>query len=395
MGLSANKVSHFYPTSLEGQHLLVAIYGARAGEVFKMEFRDEAAKRTMNFEVTVIGMQALDPGTSELVPAPDGAEVPGWTLQVLKMNKEFMVMEPGKYEIYLTSSAPEKLVGSTNFVAVSTAEFSPEQIAAIKSDPLSAKFVRIVLGCKECPSKLRAYAGLQKDQKSEEEGWIWYRSLGTEFACECGKTKFPLVYLREGLSGILVRSTSPLSSNLISPVKLYEASALEQACRDFREILDRNAEEEQVQQFLESHPVFWHSFAPTRLMFKKPVLTKYVSDFVILNERKELLLIEIEKPSIGLIKDDGAIRHELQHAIAQVNNWIQVFNEHRAAALDCMGLKIDDVVKVKGVVIAGRTPTDSQANRLLRSWSWDDISFQTFDDLLHQTREVLRHIANV
>ena len=130
-------------------------------------------------------------------------------------------------------------------------------------------------------------------------------------------------------------------------------------------------------------------------MVKKPVLSFYVVDFAVVNQRKELLLIEIERPGIPLVKKDGGIRSELQHAIDQVRRWIQVFNDHRAAALECFDLKLEDVAKVKGTVIAGRTPQDEKQARLLRATSWGEIDFFTYDDLLKGASDIIKQIATV
>lgn len=395
VGVSQNRVSCIYPLPLQGQHLLVGIYEPRAGESFYLEFRERTLGRTVDLSIQIESMELIDPLSGATQTGTDSSAFPGWALRVVGLNKDFMIMEPGKYEVYLKIGSNDHFLGETQFAFATPAPLSPDDTVALKSDPLSVKLVRMELSCKSCKDRLRVYAGLDRNPKLEDEGWQWHRSLGPEFVCSCGKTKFPLVYLREGLSGALVRSTQPLTSNAVDLLRTYEVSALEEACREFAGLLDRSSSEEEVQNFLESHPVFWHSFAPVKLMFKKPILSKYVTDFVILNERKELMLVEIEKPGTPLIKDDGAMRHELQHAMAQANNWLQQLGEHRAAGLDCIGLKMDDVVRVKALVVAGRTPKDPALNRRLRFLEMNDITFLTFDDLLHRTREVIRHIANV
>jgi len=347
----------------------------------------------MDLTVTISEVQAVDPVTGQIVHAPGSLQIPGWALKIITLNKDFMIMEPGKYEVFLKCKEEEQNLGSTIFAFVSSGIPSSEQIAAMKSDPMSAKLVRADFGCKECPSHLRVYAGLERNSKLEEQGWLWHGSLGTEYVCQCGKTKFPLIYLRDGLAGALFRSTKPLSSNSIDLVRLYEVSALEQDCRDFKKLIDSNVEEERYQVFLEDHPIFLCRFSPKKLMHKKPVLSKHVVDFAVLNERRELILIEIEKPTTPLLKVDGGIRAELQHAISQVKNWTQVFEDHRAAALECIGLKLAEVAKVRGAVIAGRTPQQEDEARALRGWSWQGIELYTYDDLLHHTNEIIRHIA--
>ncbi len=278
--------------------------------------------------------------------------------------------------------------------------FTPEDIAAIRSDPLGLKIVQLRLSCKICHVELRTYTGLERNDKLEAKGWIWYESLLENFPCECADKRnvFSLRYIRTGLNGVLRRSFTPAgkaTASTVDTVRLYERTALEQDCREFLKLIRSKAKEEEVQKFLESHTIFFSSFLPAKLMVKKPVLTKYIVDFAVVNQRKELLLIEIERPGIPLVKKDGGIRSELQHAIDQVRRWIQVFNDHRSAALESFGLKLADVARVKGVVIAGRTPLDEKQARLLRATSWGDIEFFTYDDLLEGTSDIIKQIATI
>jgi len=110
-------------------------------------------------------------------------------------------------------------------------------------------------------------------------------------------------------------------------VRLYEDSALAETCRKFVRLLDSEPDEEQVQKFLESNPVFFHTFTPIKLIPKPPILTEYKADFAVLNNRRELLLIEIERPALRLLKKDGGVTADLQHAIDQVRNWMCVVND--------------------------------------------------------------------
>ena len=80
---------------------------------------------------------------------------------------------------------------------------TPERIAAIRSDPRAAKFIRVVMGCKKCPSKLVAYAGLERDPKQEAEGSVWYADLPDRFDCECGSASYDLSSTRRNLAALL------------------------------------------------------------------------------------------------------------------------------------------------------------------------------------------------
>src|SRR5262249_52285910 len=157
------------------------------------------------------------------------------------------------------------------------------------------------IGCKTCSDELKVYAGIEKSTSLEAEGYKWSQSIAEdEFICSCGNTKFSLVPIRTGLHGLLQRNLNPKTDKAISSIRLYEKTALEESCRGFLKLIDSKVAEEELQKFLESHPLFFHVFLPKKLIFKPPVLTKYFADFGVLNERKELLLIEIERPTLRL-----------------------------------------------------------------------------------------------
>jgi hypothetical protein len=128
-------------------------------------------------------------------------------------------------------------------------------------------------------------------------------------------------------------------------------------------------------------------------MHKKPILAEYVCDFAILNPRKELLLVEIETGGKQLIKKDGGISAQLQHALDQVRNWLRVFSEERSAALRAFNLTTRDVAKLKGIVIAGRTPPSEMHVRDLRHSEWGGIELFTYDDLIRYVVALARQLA--
>jgi hypothetical protein len=113
------------------------------------------------------------------------------------------------------------------------------------------------------------------------------------------------------------------------------------------------------------------------------ILNRFVTDFVVLTPAKELLLIELEKPTTAILRKDGGIKADLQHAFDQVRGWLQRTVEHRSAVIDCLGLEPKEVSKISGVVIAGRGEgQDSEHLRRLKATDFGRVRFFTFDDLL-------------
>lgn len=217
-----------------------------------------------------------------------------------------------------------------------------------------------------------------------------------EFICSCGKTRFSTASIKTGLHGLLRRNVSPLTGNNLSSVRLYETTTLEQYCREILKLINADTGEEKLQLFLESHPIFFHVFQPRKILFKPPILTQYVADFALLNARNELLLVEIERPQLKMLKKDGGNTADLEHAFHQVRTCKQVLDDHKVAALEAIAdLKANEVAKVKGVVVAGRRPSDEKMVRMLRSLSNAEIELFTYDDLLESVTELIEHVANI
>jgi hypothetical protein len=382
--------------------MLTAIFQPQRGDKFKLRFRCETVKREFEivFEIAAIHHSERSDSSSPVRDIAIDRHDEGWVLQVNELAADVFVYERGVYKVYLSLGSTEVKLGEVSILNVELPPFGADDVAAIKSNPLSKKFVRIEFKCKQCGKSFRAYAGLERSKRLEDEGWIWSFDISDDrFECGCGAQDFSLAPIKKGLHGILRESFQTQSEgsagSIFYSVRLYENAALQQQCRDFKELIDSSPEEEKVQEFLKGNEIFFSVFTPQKLFLKPPVLTKHFCDFAILNERKELLLIEIERPGLPLLRKDGVITADLQHAFSQVQDWFRVFDDHRAAALHQWDLSLNDVATVRGVVIAGRTPSDEELNRRLRSQKPGNIDFYTHDDLLNTVTGLIRHVANV
>jgi hypothetical protein len=402
MGFSRSRLYYFFPVNLRGQKIVTAVFQPRVGEKFKLIFRSVSTQKEFEIVNEISGVVASERLDSQAAPQHTDLEQysGGWLVAVQNLEIDVFVYERGTYQIYLSSELGEICLGEVWFWSAEVPPFTAQDIAAIKSNPFASKLVRVEFKCKLCGESLRVYAGLERSQRLEAEGYLWNMEINHDrFKCNCGTHDFSLDPIKHGLHGLLRQTfTKPIESSegaMMNSVRLYEDSALQEYCRLFQELIDASPGEEKVQDFLEKHEIFFASFLPQKLLVKPPILTKHFADFAILNERKELLLIEIERPNLLLLRKDGNITAELQHAFGQVRDWFQVFDDHRAAALDAWGIKLAEVAKVRGVVIAGRTPNDESAARQLRSENRADIDLYTHDDLLKSVTALTRHMANM
>ena len=130
-----------------------------------------------------------------------------------------------------------------------------------------------------------------------------------------------------------------------------------------------------IQRFIQENPVLLHQFPAEEIFFKPPILTLYKADFGILTPNKEFILIELEKTTTKLIKKDGGMHSNLNHAFDQIREWQDVISDHKIAVLESLKIDKSKVTSISGVIIAGR---DSQYDpHLLRRLKGSDYGKTT------------------
>lgn len=387
LGLTSHVISAIFPFTLGGMGMVLSVFNPQTTEKVILVFRNLETKDFFDITLEMTSQAQGDPDPLKL-----GL---GWFTVVGKAPENSLVINPGQFSILLKNAdGSEEFIGYLTFHHFVPPPLTEASIEAIKADPMALKAVRFSLKCNKCEGQLRTYSALARNPALETQGWIWQTELPEIFICPCAATTVPLKYLKLGLHGLLKRGATP-AYTLTSMTALYEGSALEQYCREFRQLLDKKPEkEETLQSFLNDHKIFLHRFAATQIRTKPPILSKFNADFIILNNRKELLLVEIEKSTLKLLKktkNSYGVTADLQHAIDQVRSWRQVFDDFRDAALANIDLDKKDVAKIKGVVIAGRTPVDEAEARYLRALNLD-VELFTYDDLISDVVESIRHI---
>jgi|LQYC01.1.fsa_nt_gi hypothetical protein len=396
IGLKTVVLSHIFPLKVSGLTIGFAFLTSNAEKETKFRLVNDNGKKigTLN-----LFAKAVSPDSDKAFLRSDGPLllVPehGWTTAFLPLNETGWVIEtPGVYYLEQVTIDGPIQVGTLRFAAVDAAPLSAERIAAIKSEPNATKAVRIELGCKHCPSKFRAYAALERSDKTECEGWMWYQEVPELFKCECGKTTMDLQYINRNLHGLLGhrhRDTDQLSF-----MPLYEKSSLETTRTNFVELISRSPREELLQKFIEENPILLHQFPAERIIPKPPILTFYNADFGIVTPQKELILIELEKTTTLLMKKNGDIAAPLNHAFDQVRNWLHKVDEHRLTVLDSLQIEREAVSSIRGVVVAGRdVGYDARDLRKLKGVDYGRIAFLTYDDLLFAMDALIRRVETI
>lgn len=397
LGLKTFLLSNFFPINLASTYFVFAIKSDFIVETIKIVVRSESGhevgKMTLTLtspdparggtEVVNSDTQTANAQSSEDSRARFVIPFSSWTILSARLPTQHFLLNSAEHfqTIRVHDDGSEEPIGAFQGVLVDPPPLTPERVAAIRSDPMAAKAIRIQLGCNNCRSKVSTYAALERSEKIEADGHTWYELLPETFTCDCGGTSIDLRSIRRNLHGPIgnVR-TSDLSIDGIVP--LYEANALEVLLSNFRRLLDQQPHEEVLQKFIEDNPILLCQFPAEKLFFKPAILTFFKADFALVTPQKELIFIEIETAKTRLLRKDGGQTSDLRHAFDQVLSWLHIVDEHRLAVLECLGIPPKSVSLVRGVVIAGRDGGyDADHLRRFRGVDHGRITFLTFDDL--------------
>jgi hypothetical protein len=400
LGLRPHIVSLILPCILNGIYFAIALRAPIPLRNMVFAFRHrvpqlrDAASGSFSIEPVVVSTDAPNPAAGPAIGFALDPEVPAWhTVFVRLMSDDvLLVNHPGWYDVLSVEGEQEEHIGAFCVFIADAGPMTETRRAAIRANPLSSKSVRCHFSCKRCPSEIKVYAAVDRSSVAEQDGWSWYEDIPDQFKCGCGLTVIDLRPARSNLHGLLDGGDVHRDVEFLP---LYTKNSLSALVHDFSQLLASKPAEEIVQKFIERNPVLLHQFPGDELFFKPPILTKYKADFAVLTPQKELILVEIERPDLRLVKRDGHIHAELNHAIGQVQDWLQVFDDHKFACLESMGLGRANVAKVRGVVIAGRDAgsSDDENRRLKAREVGNRISFLTYDDLLGGLRSLILRLT--
>ena len=319
LGLKNILLTNFFPFWLNGWNLALALRISAPPRGLIIKFKADSGEEIGGVN---LGLVAATPQIPLTHPAsPFLWYLPqAWVLAFLRLPAEpkILIQKRGRYVAAVqTEDNNQEIIGEFYCEQVDPPPLTPEREAAIRSNPRATKAARMVLGCPLCPSKCRVYAALKRMPSLETEGFNWYRDIPEHFVCECGKTQFDLSTVKQNFFAVLGHPIGV--SGQVDYKPFYERSALENLRVEFINLLNTDPPEESLQQFIEENPILLHQFPAEKLFFKPPISTRFKADFAVVTSQKELVLIEIERPSTCLLKQDGEQHSDLTHAVEQIN----------------------------------------------------------------------------
>lgn len=162
---------------------------------------------------------------------------------------------------------------------------------------------------------------------------------------------------------------------------------------DLKTLLDSNPEREQVlQTFLQNNPII---LCPTHVrMWPKLPLGATITDFVFRDATQEYILVELERSTLQLFRQDGHATADLTHAHGQIVDWKRYLEDNLQTVqreLDLVGITTNP----HGLIVIGRSqsllPRD---RRKLQAMANDSpkIRIMTYDDVYENAKAVFENL---
>ncbi|MFO8050212.1 MAG: DUF4263 domain-containing protein [Thermoplasmatota archaeon] len=394
---------YVYPASLSPFNLAFALYDPI--NIRDIDVKIVGPDQWVSIKVNGEEISTKEP-TEKQIPQEDRSslktsispvdEKPSWHFAVINIEKYLKIIKtPGRYDVVYINGEDEIPLGFFDFIYLKTPPLTPDRIEAIKSNPLASKWIWMVLQCNKCEDVIEIYTGLEKNEKFESErNWIWYQNVPDEFVCKCDDTKINLSFVKENLHSLLGQTKWYITPD--DHERLYEDQYLRSIQKKFFQLIKKDPPEEEIQVFIKNNPIFLNQFSPSRIFPKAPIRSKYNTDFAILSENGELILIELEKASTKLLKRDGGMHSEMNHAFDQIRSWLAEFDEERSATIKDVGLHPDEVNAIHGIAILGRNEGyEKEQLRNLKKQDWGRITFLTYDDLVNNMGSLIRYLESM
>jgi hypothetical protein len=294
------------------------------------------------------------------------------------------VLEPTTVGVAIEDQAGRHELGSFVCEFMSTPPIDVAERDAIRSRVGATKTVMMTMTCNRCKAQTDFFLHLDQADRTPPpalpSGTHIY-DMPDQWKCDCGMNNLTLMYIKKGWHESF--RAGYIKSAGFQCHRLYERSQLVAIHDEFHNLISGTPREEDVQKFMERHPVVWSFLTPLKILAKPPLLTKNNADFAILTAQKILYLVEIEKPQTIVATKKGDVHSEVSKAFSQVRDWALEIANHRVACLDCMGLRADEVHDVRYIVIAGlATRTNPTAlTKLQQNIPTGKTSFYCFDEI--------------
>lgn len=202
----------------------------------------------------------------------------------------------------------------------------------------------------------------------------------------------PLWAERDVLGAVLVAQNKDAQLNNLDPrasARRHYASLLAK----FKTLLDSDPKREQVlQSFLQENPIL---LCPTHVrMWPKLPLGATITDFVFRDANHDYILVELERSTLQLFRQDGHATADLTHAHGQILDWKRYLEDNLATVQRELGL-VGITPNPNGLLVIGRShsllPRDRRKLQTMTNES-PKLRIMTYDDVYENVKAVFENL---
>lgn len=162
---------------------------------------------------------------------------------------------------------------------------------------------------------------------------------------------------------------------------------------EFKSLLDSDPDREQtLQSFLQAHPEL---LCPGHVhMWPKLPFGKHITDFVFRDAVNDYVLVELERSTLPLFRQDGHASADLTHAHGQILDWKRYLEDNLHTVQRELGLT-GISTNPNGLVVIGRSADlTTETRRKLKTMTNDTpkLRIMTYDDVYDNAKAVLENI---
>lgn len=162
---------------------------------------------------------------------------------------------------------------------------------------------------------------------------------------------------------------------------------------EFKSLLDSEPDREQtLQTFLQTHPEL---LCPGHVhMWPKLPFGRHITDFVFRDAVNDYVLVELERSTLALFRQDGHASADLTHAHGQILDWKRYLEDNLHTVQRELGLT-GISTNPNGLIVIGRsTDLTIETRRKLKTLTNDTpkLRVMTYDDVYDNAKAVLENI---
>jgi hypothetical protein len=137
-GLSHTRISHIFPFTMRDMTFVVGLYNPRPGEALAVEFRHSDGSKAFDLTMTIAKMEVFEHGLNQYVEPRAVPEPLGWYMVTTQVANDVFVVRPDTLSAFLKTEEGEHFLASFNLLHAPLPLYSPDQVAALRSDPLAS-----------------------------------------------------------------------------------------------------------------------------------------------------------------------------------------------------------------------------------------------------------------